>query len=94
MSTYDANEDHSDGYKKALNDIESLPKMKGWVAREKDGTLSFFSNKPKRFLENNDFCDGWFCEEGCETAINFNCDIPELKWESEPIEVELLIRKI
>lgn len=90
----DRNKTYREGYIKAIKDIKSLPKTIGWIAKEKDGTISFFNKKPQRFIDENNNCTGWYSENGCETAINFDSDIPELTWESEPLEVELIIRKL
>lgn len=58
-------------------------KYKFWVARDKDGNLFAYNDKPTR-------CDNqreWF-------AVKFlfsmeNSFFPELKWEDEPLEVML-----
>ena len=89
MSANDINEDHREGYKKALNDIESLPKIKVWVARDSDGCLTLCKVKPQRW--EGDF---WIGEGGAEYFPLDSQIFPELTWEDEPIEVELLIRKI
>lgn len=58
-------------------------KYKLWVARDKDGNLFAYNDKPTR-------CDNqreWFAEK-----FHFSMEnsfFPELKWEDEPIEVEL-----
>lgn len=61
-------------------------KIKGWVARDKDGTLTFGKNKPRRnvtmWLGFNKFA-----------VIPFDM-FSDLKWEDEPREVELTIKKV
>ena len=98
MSTYDVNEDHRDGYKKALNDIESLPKIKGWVARDNaehygnsKGWLRLHFRRPEREMHQ------WVSKDEFDVDDSqiLNDDMLEkLTWEDEPIEVEILIRKI
>ena len=58
-------------------------KYKFWVARDKDGNLFAYNDKPTR-------CDNqkeWFEEKFLFSMEN--SFFPELKWEDEPIEVEL-----
>ena len=58
-------------------------KYKFWVARDKNGFLFAYEDKPKR-------CDNqkeWFAENFLSPMEN--SFFPELKWEDEPIEVEL-----
>ena len=59
-------------------------KYKLWVARDKRGELFLYKNKP--ILD----CDFgiWFSDLDCMGTISKNL-FPELKWEDEPIEVEL-----
>lgn len=62
----------------------------GWVARDRDGNLYFYDNKPIRDMEDMDFVeqngDAWFLHE----ALN----LPEITWASDPVEVEITIKKI
>lgn len=89
------------GYVKALEEISALPTIKGWVAREKPieidasepktiiNRLVFFKDKPTRGMV------GWF--NGGPTMLSsplfhdFFDMFSDLKWEDEPIEVELPI---
>ena len=64
------------------------PKIKGWVARDKDGTLVFYGQKPDREIVNWD--DSGTDEHVC---INQNM-FPDLKWEDEPIKVGLTIHRL
>ena len=109
MNEKDINTGRREGYKRALNDVESLIKVKGWVARsqgsdwvEKDrkqvliennynGELSFYSKKPTRGKCMWDSMNGThfiISNHGNPTCFE------ELSWEDEPIEVEILIRKV
>ena len=65
-----------------------------WVARDKDGTLNLWFNKPKRAV-NFWYCqqkqDGW---KGTEEFIQNKHEIdgkqfPKLTWDDEPIEVKI-----
>lgn len=55
-------------------------KYKLWVARDVDGEIAFFKEKPERseYLWEAK----WFC---CIRREMF----PDIKWENEPIEVEI-----
>ena len=78
--------------KKELNDIESLPKIKGWAARDEYG-LWLYREKPYRV--EGVFYSHWTDKNGPNSEFPININIfPELTWEDEPIEVEILIRKI
>ena len=92
-NSYDDNENYREGYIKALEEISSLSKVKGWVARDRGGDLHIFKAKPDRVKDNLGLdYDNYWCGE---YITELDCDIfPDLTWESEPIEVELLIRKI
>ncbi len=72
--------------KKALTEVNSLPKIKGWVAIDTDGCLNFFHSKPLRGEAS------WVLPQNTMTLNGV--DFPDLHWEDEPIEVELLIKKV
>ena len=59
-------------------------KYKLWVAREKRGGLFLYETKP---ILDYDF-GIWFSDSDCMGAIS-RAFFHELKWEDEPIEVEL-----
>lgn len=89
-STIDINKKSREGYIKALLEVESLSKVHGWIARDKDGLLGFYSDKPQRFDDK-----AWWCDPGCYTALALPPEsYPEITWESEPLEVELILRKL
>lgn len=57
-----------------------------WVARNKDGTLNFFSKVPDRLGVS--WCVG-------DNVSTYHCKLdstlfPELTWNNEPIEIELV----
>ena len=68
---------------------DNLPNVRGWVVRLKNGDLGLSTDKPY-FLaidEGKIIC----CDNG---LIIDNSLFPELKWEDEPIEVELTIKRV
>ena len=72
-------------------DGKSAPKIKGWIVRDSFG-LEFYRKKPYRVIgEISHWTDElgpnseWFLDESL---------FPELKWEDDPIEVELKINKL
>lgn len=64
----------------------------GYVVRNKDGELVFFSRKPERDEESG--C--WLVYGGaCITMdMGFENSFPDQTWESEPTQVELIMRKL
>lgn len=73
-------------------EYESLPKIHGWVARQPEGDLWLFAEPP---YYNSDF-GSWVTAIGGERPLD-NIDttlFKELQYYHEPIEVELLIRKV
>ena len=85
----DLNEDKRNAYIEACMEYESLPKVRGWVARDKYGSLNLFGDKPTRFEDDT------FGNIKGSGMIFLNDELlPEVTWESEPVEVELLIRKV
>ena len=76
-------------YERTKKEYESLPKIHGWVARDKYGSLNLFGDKPTRFEDDT------FGNIKGSGMIFLNDELlPEVTWESEPVEVELLIRKV
>ena len=57
-------------------------KYKLWVARDKNGFLFAYEDKPKRCDNQKEWIGRFLCSMK-------NSYFPELKWEDEPIEVEL-----
>ena len=66
--------------------------IEGYVARDKDGQLCvFYGDKPQR-----GGCNRWWHPEHCPVGDWMNIPeemFPELKWEDEPIEVELIFER-
>lgn len=67
--------------------IPDKVKIKGWVARDKDGQISCYCDKPYR----SHYC--WYSFPRYEVWILPDELYPDLKWEDEPIEVELYLSK-
>lgn len=69
-------------------------KIKGYVARDKDGSIWFHYTKPHR---ENDIEKTWWGSNDKSFEIN-DFDFPEyadLTWEeSEPVEVELTLKRL
>ena len=57
-------------------------KYKLWVARDKNGFLFAYEGKPTRCDNQREWLGRFLCSMK-------NSYFPELKWEDEPIEVEL-----
>lgn len=77
---------------KNLSFIESpekkqSPKIKGWVARDKNGKLNFFLGKPRKII-NTQGQEYWIGHGRMKQPNEF---FPDLRWEDDPIEVELTI---
>ena len=76
------------------NKVMDTIKIKGYVARDKDGSIWFHYTKPHR---ENDIEKTWWGSNDKSFEIN-DFDFPEyadLTWEeSEPVEVELTLRRL
>ena len=82
--------EYEKGRADVLAKLGDVPKIKGWVARDKSGDLYFFHYdcKPHR-------TDGIFHSECSEDVFHIdNSLFPELSWKTEPIEVELPIIRV
>lgn len=76
---------------KTQETIEDLPKIKGWIARDKTYDLHFFSKKPKRNIADSRFNldNVWIGKNW----LVLDCDLyPNLTWEDEPIEAEIILK--
>ena len=71
-----------------ISDLESLksdPNNEFWVARDRNGDLWYYKEKPRR---------GVLCWELNDSNFNYSQELPKtmfsnLKWEDEPIKVRL-----
>ena len=65
-------------------------KITAWVARDKDGTLCFYEQKPIKNEDTWDYVDGGLSTVGKD---EFLFEFPQVKWEDEePTKVELTIK--
>lgn len=62
--------------------------IKGWVARDKDGSIELFLEKPYRGETV------WYPQPATEHNYLSNDSFQDLRWEDEPIEVELILKRI
>lgn len=85
FTSTDVNEAARNGYIEAYKEISALPTIKGWVARDKCGELYFFKERPTR----SEYV--WSCPVCSCRPIKDKKVFPDLRWEDEPIEVELPI---
>lgn len=69
-----------------LNEITATPKIKGWAARESDGYIYVWEDKPIRDNKIGGFIGPTLMELPKKV-------LPEIKWPMEPIEVELTISR-
>lgn len=82
--------------KKALAEINSLPKIRGYVARDEDGTLHFFSSEcgdGEPIFDKESGTWGIATMEMLD-IVHPNGEFGELSFKDDPIEVELLIKKV
>lgn len=64
--------------------------ISGWVARDSDGDLFIYETEPKRESGIGDEPDFWMAPSFTELD---NALFPDLTWESEPEQVELIIKR-
>ena len=84
----------ADGSTRAIDQLNALPKVKAWVARDKfQDKLVLFNDKPYRPEEGQ--LGIWKLDKGGVISLPMSRDFfPELKWEDEPVEVEIhIVRK-
>lgn len=78
--------------------MDKIEKIKGWVARDDDGTLAIHYEKPRRvcYYNNEIVLDGtpWVWENEAGYGLLPVKIFPDLKWEDEPLEVELAIKRV
>lgn len=78
--------------------MDKIEKIKGWVARDDDGTLAIHYEKPRRvcYYKNEIVSDGtpWAWENEAGYGLLPVKIFSDLKWEDEPLEVELTIKRV
>ena len=61
-----------------------------WIARDKSGNLKFLPSRPRRMKTDLPKAEWWACEGVCNYVLIDFALFPDLKWEDEPVEVELV----
>ena len=67
--------------------------MKVWVARDSDGGVYMYANKPwrqeidKMWLDSSTYQDYKYEDNGCIQQLPVD-SFPELTWEDEPLEID------
>lgn len=64
--------------------------IQGWVARDDDGDLFFYNDKPRREKAVWDEPQYWIGKTQIDLAPNL---FPDLTWESDPEPVEIIIKR-
>lgn len=64
--------------------------ISGWVARDKEGDIFMYEHQPKRIYDGE--YSRW--EEDVVCTQPLPCELfPDLTWDSEPQEVEIIIKR-
>ena len=63
-------------------------KITGYVARNKTDDLYFYFQKPEKLLNI------WYLWNSRKYFILPKTDFPNLKWEDEPLKVEITIKEV
>ena len=84
------------GYEEGKKEYESLPKVRGWVARDMDGELNFFGAElgDGAPIYNGDL-GVW--GNATDNKINISREsgpFGDLNYYDDPVEVELLVRRV
>jgi len=94
---YDIEQAFEDGYtacEQSMTDSEAIV-IQGWVCRDKkDNALNLHAEKPYRAQSGYDVCDepDWW-ESDCASFLPLDKSLfPDLTWESEPLEVEIIMK--
>lgn len=65
----------------------------GWVARDEDGFISLFNDKPTRdYCDKNDITYGFWDEANGHHLELPITSFPSLTWQSDPLEVTITIK--
>ena len=88
-----------DWLEKVLEYPKEQPTIKGWVARDEDESLHLFRSCPKRKSRRGVFesAPGVWSTDKYDMSWERVLDkelFPNFKWEDEPIEVELTIKRV
>lgn len=85
-----------EGYIKCAKEYESLQKIRGWVARDMDGELNFFGAE---LGDGSPIYNGDLGVWGNATDNKINISresgpFGDLNYYDDPVEVELLVRRV
>ena len=86
--------------KSLFTDKNDTTTIKGWLCRDEDGYLAIlYDEKPERYFPKS--IDGFPKMSGIWTNFNGSSDVLsdnfapcEITWDSDPVEVEIKIKKI
>lgn len=68
--------------------------IQGWVARDQDGYISLFKDKPTRDTCDKDDIPYGFWDEANSNHLELPItSFPDLTWESDPEPVEIIIKR-
>lgn len=68
--------------------------IQGWVGRDQDGYISLFKDKPIRDTCDKDDIPYGFWDEANSNHLELPItSFPDLTWESEPEQVEVIIKR-
>jgi len=90
-SLYDYDQElRREGYVRGMEDALDMPSVRGWAVRDTDGQTLFYAGTemPVRFHED------WMAPQWTGRGTPLPLDgglFPGLTWESEPLEVRLVI---
>lgn len=79
------------GKQESMQETKQETVIQGWVARDKTGLLNFFYGGSVPYRNENDGDWNTLCGRVLEWLPKEL--FPDLTWESEPIEVELIIKR-
>lgn len=75
-------------------DKEQDTVIQGWVGRDQDGYISLFNEKPIRdTYDKNDIPYGFWDEANSNHLELPITSFPDLTWESDPLEVEIILKR-
>lgn len=68
--------------------------IQGWVARDQDGYISLFKDKPIRDTCDKDVFPYGFWDDADGNCIDLpTTSFPDLTWDDEPQEVEIILKR-
>lgn len=81
-------------YTLGKQDKDAYAVIQGWVARDQDGYISLFKDKPTRdTFDKGDVPYGFWDEANSNHLELPITSFPDLTWESDPQPVEIIIKR-